>query len=206
MVHRLDQNIGKLMQALKELEIDEKTVVFFCSDNGPRSEPTQQQTEVSDFFDSNGFLRGYKRDLYDGGLRVPMIARWPGKISAGSTSDLPWYFADVLPTAADLAGAKLPQKIDGKSIVPVLLGKKRDIGDRFLYWEYLESGFQQAVRWNKWKAIRLKRNEPLILFDLSKDLAEQHNVASQNPEVVKRIEDYLKTARTESLNWPIEPL
>ena len=206
MVHRLDQNIGRLMQMLKEFQIDEKTIVFFCSDNGPRSEPTQQQTEVSDFFDSNGPLRGYKRDLYDGGIRVPMIARWLGRISAGTTSDVPWYFADVLPTAADLAEVEPPKNIDGNSIVPVLLGKQRDLGDRFLYWEYFESGFQQAIRWNQWKAIRLKRGQPLVLFDLSKDLAEEHNVASEHPEVIEQIEQYLKTARTESLNWPLQPV
>ncbi len=206
MVHKLDRNMGKLMQMLKELKIDDKTIVFFCSDNGPRSEPTKIQTEVADFFDCNGPLRGYKRDLYEGGIRVPMIVRWPGKVFAGKTSDVPWYFADVLPTAADLAKAELPKNIDGKSIVPVLLGKQQDIGDRFLYWEYFESGFQQAVRWKKWKAIRLKRGEPLVLFDLSKDLAEQHNVASEHPDVVAQIEEYLKTARTESLNWPLQPV
>ncbi len=206
MIHRLDQNIGKLMQTLKELQINEKTVVFFCSDNGPRSEPTQQQTEVSDFFDSNGPLRGYKRDLYEGGIRVPMIVRWPGKISAGTTSDLPWYFADVLPTIANLAGAKPPKNIDGRSVVPVLLGKQNDLGDRFLYWEYFESGFQQAVRWKQWKAIRLKRGEPLVLFDLSKDLAEEHDIATEHPEVIEQIEQYLKTARKESENWPLEPI
>jgi len=206
MVHRLDQNIGRLMQTLKELQIDGNTVVFFCSDNGPRSEPTQQQTEVSDFFDSNGPLRGYKRDLYEGGIRVPMIVRWPGKISAGTTSDLPWYFADVLPTAANLAGAEPPKNIDGMSIVPALLGKQRDLARRFLYWEYFESGFQQAVRWEQWKAIRHKRGEPLVLFNLSEDLAEEHDVASEHPEVIEQIEEYLETARTESENWPLQSI
>ena len=205
MIHRLDQNIGRLMQMLKELQIDDKTIVFFCSDNGPRSEPTAIQTEVADFFDSNGPLSGYKRDLYEGGIRVPMIARWPGKVSAGKTNGVPWYFADVLPTAADLAKTDPPKNIDGKSIVPVLLGKQRDIGDRFLYWEYFESGFQQAIRWQQWKAIRLKRGGPLVLYDLYKDVAEQRNVASKHPDVVERIEQYLTTARTESINWPLEP-
>ena len=133
-----------------------------------------------------------------------MLVRWPGRISADTTSDFPWYFADVLPTAAELAGTKPPENIDGKSIVPVLLGKQKDLGDRFLYWEYFESGFQQAVRWNKWKAIKLKRGGPLVLFDLSKDLGEEHDIASENPEVIAKIEEYLKTARTESLNWPLE--
>jgi arylsulfatase A-like enzyme len=206
MIHRLDQNIGRFMQALRELQLNDKTIVFFCSDNGPRSEPTQEQTQVAEFFDSNGPLRGYKRDLYEGGIRVPMIVHWPGKVSAGVTSNVPWYFADFLPTAAELASLEPPEKIDGKSIVPVLLGKQQNLGDRFLYWEYFESGFQQAVRWKQWKAIRLKRGEPLVLFDLSKDLAEEHDIASENPETIAQIENYLKTARTESLNWPLEPL
>lgn len=205
MIHRLDQNIGRLMKMLKELQIDEKTIVFFCSDNGPRSEPTPIQTEVANFFDSNGLLSGYKRDLYEGGIRVPAIVRWPGKVPSGRKNSTPWYFADVLPTVADLAKTEPPENIDGKSIVPVLLDKQRNIGERFLYWEYFESGFQQAVRWQQWKAIRLKRGEPLLLFDLYKDVSEQNNVASKHPDVVERIEQYLKTARTESLNWPLEP-
>jgi arylsulfatase A-like enzyme len=203
MVYRLDQNIRKVMQTLKELNIDEETIVFFCSDNGPRSEPTQQLTEVADFFDSNGPLHGYKRDLYEGGIRVPMIVRWPGRVPAGKTSDFAWYFADFLPTAADLAGADTPKNIDGESIVPVLLGERQDLGDRFLYWEYFEKGFQQAVRWRNFKAIRLKQGEPLLVFDLSEDIGEQNNVADKHPEVITRIEEYLKTARTESINWPI---
>lgn len=203
MVHRLDQCIGRMMQTLKELRIDEKTIVFFTSDNGPRSEPTQQLTEAADFFDSNGPLRGYKRDLYEGGIRVPMIVRWPGKVRAGMSSDLPWYFADFLPTAADLAGVKLPKNIDGISVLPTLLGRRQDIYDRFLYWEYFERGFQQAVRWRNYKAIRLKPNEPLLLFDLSQDPGEEHNIAGEHPEVIERIEKYLKTARTESPNWPV---
>jgi arylsulfatase A-like enzyme len=204
MIHRLDESIGKLMQKLKELKLDEKTVVFFCSDNGPRSEPRQQLTEVAEFFDSNGPLRGYKRDLYDGGIRAPMIVRWPGKIEAGSVSDVPWYFADVLPTAADLAGGRLSENIDGVSVVPVLLGKAKELGDRFLYWEYFESGFQQAVRWGKWKAISFKKGQPLLLFDLSEDISERRNVASEHPEVISKIEKYLETARTESANWPLQ--
>ncbi|OHB55375.1 MAG: sulfatase [Planctomycetes bacterium RBG_13_44_8b] len=204
MVYRLDQNIRKVMQTLKELNIDEKTIVFFCSDNGPRSEPTQQLTEVADFFDSNGPLQGHKRDLYEGGIRVPMIVRWPGRVPAGKTSDFAWYFADFLSTAAELAGTETPKNIDGVSIVPVMLGKSEDLGDRFLYWEYFEKGFQQAVRWRNFKAIRLKQGEPLLLFDLSEDIGEQNNVAEKHPEVISQIEEYLKTARTESLNWPIK--
>jgi arylsulfatase A-like enzyme len=203
MIHRFDRCIGKVMQTLKELGIDEKTIVFLCSDNGPRSNYSQTLTEVADFFDSNGPLRGYKRDLYEGGIRVPMVVRWPGKAPAGRTSELAWYFADFLPTAADLAGVDTPKNIDGESIVPVLLDKRQDLGDRFLYWEYFEKGFQQAVRWRNFKAIRLKQGQPLLLFNLSEDLGEQNNVANEHPDVIARIEEYLKTARTESPNWPV---
>ena len=203
MVHRLDQNIKRLMQSLQETGLDEKTLVFFCSDNGPRSEPTQIQTEVSDFFDSNGPLRGYKRDLYEGGIRVPMIARWPGKIKPGTTSEVPWYFADVMATVADAGNAKVPANTDSISVMDVLTGRENQLPDRFLYWEYFESGVQQAVRWGKWKALKLKRGQPMELYDLSADLGEQNNVAAENPQVVQQIEDYLKTARTESINWPL---
>jgi arylsulfatase A-like enzyme len=204
MVHGLDQNVGKVIQTLRELQLDRKTIIFFSSDNGPRSEPTRQLTEVADFFDSNGPLRGYKRDLYEGGIRVPMIARWPGKVPSGKTSDVPWYFADFLPAAAELAGAEPLKNIDGLSIIPVLLGQKQDLGDRFMYWEFFEGGFQQAVRCRNWKAIRLKQGQPLALFDLSADLGEQNNVADKHPEVIAQIEKYLKTVRTESPEWPLQ--
>jgi arylsulfatase A-like enzyme len=199
------------MQTLKELHLDEKTIVFFCSDNGPRSEDTPTLTEVADFFDSNGPLRGYKRDLYEGGIRVPMLVRWPGKLPAYQTRDTVWYFADVLPTLAELAGTELPKNIDGVSLVPTLLGKIRlgipygtqDMHDRFLYWEFFERGFELAVRWRNYKAIRSKPGQPLMLFDLSEDLGEQSNIAAKHPDVTAQIEEYLKTARTESPNWPV---
>lgn len=203
MIHHLDQNIGRLMQFLKDSELDRNTIVLFCSDNGPRSEPTEIQTEVSDFFNSNGPLRGYKRDLYEGGIRIPMIARWPGMIKAGTTSDVPWYFADVMATVADAGGAQVPANTDGVNIMPIMTGQKQDLPQRFLYWEYFENGFQQAVRWDKWKALKLKHNQPMELYDLSVDIGEQNNVAKEHPEVIQQIESYLKTARTESLNWPL---
>ena len=203
MIHLLDQRVGKVMRTLKELNIDKKTIVFFCSDNGPRSGGSKTLTEVAEFFESNGPFRGYKRDMFEGGIRVPMMARWPGKVPAGGTCDTPWYFADFLPTAADLAGAEAPKNIDGVSLLPRLLGREQDMRDRFLYWEFFGRGFQQAVRWRNFKAIRLKQGEPLLLFDLAKDPAEQRNVAAEHPEAVARIERYLKTARTDSPNWPL---
>ena len=202
MIHRLDQSIGRVMQTLSQLHIDDKTIVFFCSDNGPRSEGSKTLTQVVEFFNSNGPLQGYKRDMYEGGIRVPMIVRWPGKIPAQKTSDAPWYFADFLPTAANLAQIAPPEGIDGISILPTLLARTQDTSDRFLYWEFFERGFQQAVRWRNYKAIRAKQGQPLLLFDLSKDIGETRNVAAEHPAVVARIEKYLKSARTESANWP----
>ena len=203
MIHRLDQNINRLMQTIKDLQMDKETIVFFCSDNGPRSEPTVQQTAVADFFDSNGPLRGYKRDLYEGGIRIPMIARWLGKIKPGSESDLPSYFADILPTLADIAETSVPGNTDGVSLLPALLGLEYEFEERFLYWEFFEGGFKQAIRWDQWKAVRMKRGDPLELYDLSEDISEENNLSLQQPEVIRKIEEFLQTCRTESENWPL---
>jgi arylsulfatase A-like enzyme len=164
------------------------------------------QTRVINFFDSNGPLKGYKRDLYEGGIRVPMIVYWPNQVPKGKTSGAVWYFADLLPTAAELSGVLPPENIDGINILPILLNHKKNISDRFLYWEFFERGFRQAVRWKNWKAIRFKLGEPLLLFDLFRDLSEDINVAGDHPEIIEKIEAYLKTARTDSPNWPLENL
>jgi arylsulfatase A-like enzyme len=198
MVTRLDKDVGRIMALLKDRDIDEKTVVFFCSDNGAAK-------RWGGRFDSSGPLRGAKRDMYEGGIRTPMIARYPGKVAAGSESDLAWYFPDVLPTLAELAGAKaLPKHMDGVSVVPTLLGRKQDLADRFLYWEFFERGFQQAVRWRDWKAVRLAPGKPLELYDLAGDPSEKRNVAPAHADVVAKIEAYLKTARTKSPSWPLK--
>ena len=196
MVTRMDRDVGKIMALLKDLKIDQRTIVFFCSDNG-----AARRWEGR--FDSSGPLRGHKRDMYEGGIRTPMIARWPGKVPANKTSDAVWYFADFLPTAAELAGAAAPAKIDGISIAPTLLGKKQELDGRFLYWEFFEGGFKQAVRWGNWKAVRRGLTGRLELYDLAGDEGEKNNVAAPNSEVVAKIEAYLKTARTESPYWPV---
>ncbi len=149
-------------------------------------------------------MRGLKRDLYEGGIRVPLIARWPGRIKAGQVNDDPWAFWDFLPTAADLAGAPVPANLDGLSMLPTLLGQTQTNRHEFLYWEFHERGFQQAVRMGDWKALCPQPGQPLELYNLKSDLGEQHNVAAQNPEVVAKIEEYLKTARTDSDLWPIK--
>jgi len=192
----MDRDIGRLFALLKELEIDEQTIVFFCSDNG-----AAQRWEGR--FDSSGSLRGRKRDMYEGGIRTPMIVRWPGNVAAGTTNDFPWYFADVLPTLAELAGVEAPDGLDGISVLPSILGKPQS-KDRFLYWEFFENGFQQAVRWKDWKAVRLAPGEPLELYDLVADESETNNIASENPDIVAKFKAYLEGARAESINWPVE--
>ena len=201
MITRLDTYVGQLLENLKELKMEENTIIFFSSDNGPHKEGGVDPK----FFQSSGPLRGIKRDLYEGGIRVPFIARWPGKIKPGTVNDQPWTFWDFLPTAAEIAGAKIPEKLDGLSIRPALLGQPQTNRHEFLYWEFHERGFQQAVRMGEWKAVRPQAGASLELYNLSTDLGEKQDVAAQNPEVVTRIEEYLKTARAESEHWPIKP-
>jgi arylsulfatase A-like enzyme len=199
MITRMDNDIGKLLDKLRELKIDDNTVVFFTSDNGPHKEGGVEPK----FFQSAGPLRGLKRDLYEGGIRVPMIVRWPGTIKPRRPSDQVWAFWDFLPTAAEIGMTKPPQRIDGISMLPALLGRAQTNQHDFLYWEFHERGFQQAVRMGRWKAVRPQAGQPLELYDLQTDLSEKTNVASQHEDIVDKIETYLKTARTESADWPI---
>lgn len=198
MITRLDADVGRLMKRLQELQLDEQTIVFFSSDNGPHKEGGADPQ----FFHSVGPLRGYKRDLYEGGIRVPMLARWPGKIRAGTVREQAWAFWDFLPTAADLVGSSAPEGLDGLSTVPTLLGTGRQRQHDFLYWEFHERGFQQAVRMGDWKGIRNTAGT-LELYDLTSDIGETKNVADKHPDVVAKIEAYLKGARTSSEQWPI---
>ena len=199
MVTRMDRDIGRLLDKLAKLGIDRRTIIFFTSDNGPHHEGGNDPG----FFDSNGPLRGVKRDLYEGGIRVPMIVRWPGRIKAGAVSSQVWGHWDFLPTAAEIAGVKPPPNIDGFSFLPALLGKKQR-SHEFSYWEFHEGGFAQAVRMQEWKAVRLAPGQPLELYDLKNDLGEQQNLALKQPNIIARIEEYLKTARVESEKWPVK--
>ena len=200
MISRLDADIGKLMAKLKDLKIDGDTIVFFASDNGPHKEGGVDPK----FFQSSGPLRGTKRDLYEGGIRVPLIVRWPQRIKAGQVSDLPSAFWDFLPTAAEISHIKPAEKTDGISLLPALLGRPQTNQHDFLYWEFHERGFQQAVRMGEWKAVRPQAGEPLELYNLKTDLGEKENVAEKNPQVIAKIEASLKTARTDSDRWPIK--
>ena len=199
MITRLDADVGRLMEQLKKFKIDDNTIVIFASDNGPHKEGGVDPA----FFHSAGPLRGYKRDLYEGGIRVPLLVRWPMGIKAGQVSHLPCAFWDFLPTAAEVAGAKPPEKIDGISILPTLMGRPQTNTHPFLYWEFHERGFQQAARMGNWKGLRPQAGEPLELYNLQADLGEKTNVAGQYPEIVTKLEDCLKTARTDSARWPI---
>ncbi|MEI6234100.1 MAG: arylsulfatase [Planctomycetota bacterium] len=198
MIGRMDADIGKLMALLKELKIDDRTLVIFTSDNGPHKEGGHD----SEFFKSRGPLRGIKRDLYEGGIRVPAIARWPGKVPAGKVSDQLWAFWDLLPTAAELTGQKAPEGLDGVSVLPAILGTKA-VAHPPLYWEFHERGFAQAVRLDTWKGVKRSAAGPWELFDLSKDLGEEKDVAGNHPDIVKKIAEIAASSHVDSALFPI---
>jgi arylsulfatase A-like enzyme len=197
MISRMDADIGKIKQKLEELGIAENTFMLFTSDNGPHAEGMNDP----DFFNSNGPLKGIKRDLYEGGIRVPMIAWWPGRIKPGSVTDHISAFWDFLPTACDVAGMAVPQDVDGISYLPVLLDREQEKHE-FLYWEFFEQGGKQAVRKDKWKGVRLSMSEdpdaPIELYNLQNDLSENNNVAAKNPGIVVMMDSIMNIARTES--------
>jgi arylsulfatase A-like enzyme len=198
MIERMDRDIGGLVDAIRARGLENRTLVMFVSDNGPHQEGGADPV----FFKSSGGLRGIKRDLYEGGIRVPMIAQWVGTIPAGTVSSQPWAHWDMLPTLAELVGATTPDGLDGRSMVRALKGEAGVPHDP-LYWEFHERGFQQAVRMGDWKGIRLKKDAPLELYNLAADPAETTDVATVRPDVVKQMEGYLVTARTESERWPV---
>ena len=197
MMTRMDGYVGQIVGKLKELGIDKNTIVMFASDNGPHEEGGADP----DFFNSNGNLRGYKRDLYEGGIRTAFIAAWPGTIKAGTVSDHISAFWDVLPTCAEIAGVNAPAEVDGISFLPELLGKEQPKHD-YLYWEFHEKGGRLAVRMNNWKGVVYNVAKPnkttFELFDLSVDEGEQNDVAAKHPEVVEKIKEIMKSARTDS--------
>ncbi len=199
MITRLDDGVGRLMRKLADLGIDDHTLVLFTSDNGPHREGGSDPA----FFKSSGPLRGIKRDLYEGGIRVPLIARWPGQIRAGQVSDLVWAMWDFLPTMAELVGREVPAGLDGLPMLAGLRGQAPARQHHHLYWEFHERAFVQAVRMDDWKGVRRGLDGPLELYNLADDLGEQRNVADRHPEIVARIEAVLATARTESERWPV---
>jgi len=203
-ISRLDADVGRLFERLKELGLDENTLVVFSSDNGPHKEGGNDP----EFFDANGPLTGIKRSLTDGGIRVPTIARWPRRIAPGAENKTPLWFADIVPTFCELAGAPIPEKLDGMSFAKPLRGLRIAWpGARTFYWEFHENGFSQAVLMDgRWKAIRLKRPEaPIALYDVRTDIGETNDLAAQQPDLVERARGLFTSERTESADWPVKP-
>jgi len=202
MVSRLDSDVGRLLDLLKELKIDEDTIVLFAGDNGSSFAP---DSEIGRRFKQARGLRGYKRSLYEGGLRQAALARWPGQIPAGRVCDEPWAFWDFLPTAAELAGAPLPAgaKSDGLSIVAMLKGGPAPQRDSF-YWELHETTPLQAVRFGDWKAVKNGPFAPIELYDLQADMGEKNNLAAARPDLVARAATLMKQAHVDDPQWPLD--
>ncbi|TKG92929.1 sulfatase [Puteibacter caeruleilacunae] len=203
MISRLDWEVGEILKKLQELGIAENTIVMFSSDNGPHVEGGRNAS----YFNSSGGLRGVKRDLYEGGIRVPFIVRWPGVVKAGAESDFISAFWDIAPTMCDVAGVNDDGlDADGFSLVPTFRGKKQK-DHEYLYWEFHNVGGRQAIRMGKWKAVRYdlqkNRNAKIQLFDLEKDPTEENDVAMSHPKVIKQMERLFKDVRTESKEFPL---
>ena len=203
MVTRLDRYVGMILDKLEEYGIADNTLVIFTSDNGSYSEGGYHYS----MHDSNAPLRGGKRDLYEGGIRVPTIAWWPGKIEPASVSDHISYFPDMLPTFSELAGAYIPPGLDGISMVPTLIGNGNQTEHEYLYWEFHAQGGKQAIRKGDWKAVRLNvrenRNSPIELYNLAEDIAEENNVADQFPEIVDEMDLLFYEAHVPSKIFPL---
>ena len=202
MVERMDGYVGRLLARLRELGIAERTLVIFSSDNGHHVEGGEGPEDI---FDKNGPLRGWKRDLTEGGIRVPTIAWWPGRVAAKTESAHVAQFADFLPTAAELAGVPVPAGRDGLSFVPDLLGKTGQAEHTHLYWEFYERGFSQAVLMDgRWKAIRMRRlDAPVEVYDVVEDIGESRDLAAQRADLVARAEGLFRSERIDSPNWVI---
>jgi arylsulfatase A-like enzyme len=202
MVDRLDRYTAEIVKAVEEQGIAGNTLVIFTSDNGPHRENGGDP----EYFGSNGPLRGIKRDLYEGGIRIPFIAYWPGKIKPG-TSNFTGAFWDMYPTLQQLAGITVTKKTDGVSIMPTLLGKGKQPQHPWLYWEFHENNGRQAVRWKNWKGVKLNvgRNPaaPMELYDLSSDITEKNNVAEAHPEIVKKLEQIMRQSHVANPDWPL---
>lgn len=197
MVTRIDNYVGEIVAKLEELGIADNTLVMFASDNGPAEEGGADPS----FFNGSGGLRGIKRDLYEGGIRTPLIVSWPGKIEEGSTSDHVSSFWDVMPTLAEVAGIVVPEPTDGISFLPTLLGNPEQEQHEYLYWEFNIKGGRQAVRMGDWKGVAYNlKDKPgkIELYNLVRDIAETRDVANENPEVVARIRKIMQEGRTES--------
>ena len=201
MMTALDEGIGRILKTLERHQIDTNTIILLSSDNGPHKEGGH----MPKYFNSNGGLRGFKRDLYEGGIRCPLLVRWPGKIKAGTTSDHISAHWDLFPTFCELAGTETPDDLDGISFLPALLGAEQKQHE-YLYWEFFEGGGKRAVRIGKWKAVqnqvnREGQNASIEIYDLESDRAETRNLADQNAELITRVRNIFKRAHTPSALW-----
>ncbi|WP_145417776.1 arylsulfatase [Planctomycetes bacterium K23_9] len=201
MISRMDADVGRILDLLKELGVEKETLVMFSSDNGPHDEGGHNVER----FDPAGPLRGMKRDLYEGGIRVPLIARWPGTTPAGVTSDHVGYFGDLMATVADLSGAQVPDDTDSVSFAPTLIGlESEQEKHRYLYWEFYERGGKQAVRSENWKAIRMPwKTGTTQLYDLNEDVGEENDVAVSHPERVAKLEKMMDEAHRPHPSWTV---
>jgi arylsulfatase A-like enzyme len=196
MVNCIDDYVGDIVAKLEALGITEDTLIIFTSDNGPHMEAGHDPA----YFNSNGPFNGVKRDLYEGGIRVPMIATWPSQIEAGSITSHISAFWDVFPTFAEISGQPIPENIDGLSFLPTLLGKDEQAEHDYLYWEFHEKKGRQAVRKGNWKGVRynvsISPDSPIELYDLSADLGETKNLAEQYPEIAAELSNLMAKARS----------
>lgn len=200
MLHRLDRDVGRLAEELVRLQLDSNTLIIFTSDNGPALDGGH----TPEFFNSSGPFRGRKGQFYEGGIRVPFIARWPGRVPAGHASEDIVTFWDFLPTVASMAGVQPPKGLDGKSVLPSLLGETVPRTDS-LYWEApSRAGLAQAARHSQWKAVRHSRGSALELYDLLHDPGERTNVAAGHPEIVGLLENVMHSSRVDSPDYPLE--
>ena len=210
MVTRLDRTVGRIASLVRELGLDDDTLILFTSDNGPTYD--RLGGSDSEFFESAGGLRGLKGSVYEGGIRVPLVVRWPGKVRPGSVSNVPSYFPDLLPTVLDLAHAddRIPPGLDGISLAPTILGQSANQKrHEFLYWEFPSYGDQQAIRLGDWKGVRqqlAKGRTTVELYDLAVDPSEKKDVAAAHPEIVRRIEQLFRDQHTPSALFPLHTI
>ncbi len=197
MITRLDSYVGRVLDTLRAKGLDRDTVVLFTSDNGVHKEGGIDPN----FFKSSGPLRGIKRSMHDGGIRVPMVTWGPGRVPAGVVSDQVWAFWDFLPTAAELAGAQAPAGLDGVSVAAALTGAAK-VDHPPLYWEFHEGGYFRAARMGDWKAVSLSPNEPTQLYKFPEDIGEANNIAADHPDIVAQVDAFMASARTPSEHWP----
>jgi arylsulfatase A-like enzyme len=198
MIHKLDQDVGRIVDLVDELGLSKDTLIIMTSDNGGHH-------LTPEILDTSGPLRGFKRDIYEGGIRVPFIVRWPGKTPAGETSDEIVTFWDMLPTFAALAGVSAPKGLDGVSVVDALMGGTVKTPHEYLYWDYghCRERFDQAVRLGDWKGVRLGKESPMALYDLSTDIGEEHDVASQHPDTVAKIAEIMEKAHVPNPRYEV---